>query len=247
MADFFDELKEPGDSKEEGEEEEGDFSDEAPEEEEEWTPSLKLELAGATVVWVMQQGGSWHSSLRLEERDGRGICVVSRAESAPIQAGEVLVSVPVGLCISSSDAKADEAVRRVVGEDGTEAFGLLLLLLLKRLAVSEVDVAADPYVAFLQTCCDDDFLRPPVVGSGPLEEHLWKGVKAQDDAFDAAARPVLRRDAAFEAVDATAYACARKSRPRRGVRRVPRSAFRVGRSLPFPLGGTLGMTLSVVG
>ena len=40
-------------------------------------PSLRLELAAATAQWAVQHGAKLHEHLRLEEREGRGICLVA--------------------------------------------------------------------------------------------------------------------------------------------------------------------------
>ena len=165
-------------------------------------PSLRLELAAATAQWAVRQGAVLHEHLRLEERDGRGICLVA---ADAIDANTTIIRIPRTLCVTSNDARTDEDVRRVLGGDAHEAFGALLLLTLKLLQKPE-----GPYLQYLELVADETLLKPPECGGGPLREALWKTVHAQDEAFDQAFAPTLRGDPCFGTVDTTAYALARK-------------------------------------
>ena len=165
-------------------------------------PSLRLELAAATAQWAVRQGAALHEHLRLEEREGRGICLVA---VDAIDANATIIRIPRTLCVTSDAARLDPDVRRVLGDDAHEAFGALLLLTLKLL-----QKPAGPYLQYLELIADETLLRPPSIGGGPLREALWKAVHAQDQAFDQAFAPMLRGDACFGTVDATAYALARK-------------------------------------
>ena len=165
-------------------------------------PSLRLELAAATAQWAAQHGAALHEHLRLEERDGRGICLVA---VDAIDANASIIRIPRTLCVTSHDARNDEDVRRVLGDDAHESFGALLLLTLKLL-----QRPAGPYLQYLELIADETLLRPPSIGGGPLREALWKAVHAQDQAFDQAFAPRLQGDPCFGTVDATAYALARK-------------------------------------
>ena len=165
-------------------------------------PSLRLELAAATAQWAAQHGAALHEHLRLEERDGRGICLVA---VDAIDANATIIRVPRSLCVTSNDARTDEDVRRVLGDDPHESFGALLLLTLKLLQRPK-----GPYLQYLELIADETLLRPPSIGGGPLREALWKAVHAQDQAFDQAFAPMLQGDACFGTVDATSYALARK-------------------------------------
>ena len=165
-------------------------------------PSLRLELAAATATWAVQNGAALHKHLRLEERDGRGICLVA---ADAIDANATIIRIPRTLCVTSHDARNDADVRRVLGDDAHESFGALLLLTLKLLQKPE-----GPYLQYLEVIADATLLRPPSIGGGPLREALWKAVHAQDQAFDQAFAPLLQGDACFGTVDATFYALARK-------------------------------------
>ena len=165
-------------------------------------PSLRLELAAATAQWAVQHGAALHEHLRLEEREGRGICLVARDA---IDADTTIIRIPRTLCVTSNDARTDEDVRRVLGGDAHESFGALLLLTLKLLQKPK-----GPYLQYLEVIADEALLRPPSTGGGPLREALWKAVHAQDQAFDQAFAPTLKGDPCFGGVDATFYALARK-------------------------------------
>ena len=165
-------------------------------------PSLRLELAAATAQWALQHGAKLHEHLRLEEREGRGICLVA---VDAIDANTTIIRIPRTLCVTSHDARKDEDVRRVLGGDAHEAFGALLLLTLKLLQKPE-----GPYLQYLELIADETLLKPPECGGGPLREALWKTVHAQDQAFDQAFAPLLKGDACFGGVDATFYALCRK-------------------------------------
>ncbi|CAH0378744.1 unnamed protein product [Pelagomonas calceolata] len=165
-------------------------------------PSLRLELAAATAQWAVRQGAALHEHLRLEERDGRGICLVA---ADAIDANATIIRIPRTLCVTSDAARKDEDVRRVLGGDAHESFGALLLLTLKLLQKPE-----GPYLQYLELIADATLLRPPSIGGGPLREALWKAVHAQDQAFDQAFAPTLRGDPCFGGVDATFYALCRK-------------------------------------
>ena len=75
-------------------------------------PSLRLELAAATAQWAAQHGAKLHEHLRLEERDGRGICLVA---TDAIDANTTIIRIPRTLCVTSNDARTDADVRRVLG------------------------------------------------------------------------------------------------------------------------------------
>jgi hypothetical protein len=165
-------------------------------------PSLRLELAAATAQWAVQHGAALHEHLRLEERDGRGICLVA---TDAIDANTTIIRIPRTLCVTSDAARQDEDVRRVLGDDAHESFGALLLFTLKLLQQPK-----GPYLQYLELIADETLLRPPSIGGGPLREALWKAVHAQDQAFDQAFAPTLRGDPCFGGVDATFYGLSRK-------------------------------------
>ena len=75
-------------------------------------PSLRLELAAATAQWAVQHGAALHEHLRLEEREGQGICLVA---VDAIDANASIIRIPRTLCVTSNDARTDEDVRRVLG------------------------------------------------------------------------------------------------------------------------------------
>ena len=77
-------------------------------------PSLRLELAAATAQWAVRQGAVLHEHLRLEERDDRGVCLVA---VDAIDANTTIIRIPRTLCVTSNDARTDEDVRRVLGDD----------------------------------------------------------------------------------------------------------------------------------
>ena len=204
--------------------------DDGEEEEEEayLEASVKLELAAATVAWLRRSGGTWHPGLILDEKARRGVCVMVDPEGGGVPRGETLVRVPKALTICSASAAADADVARVAARGGekTEAFGLLLLYLLKRLGDRDA-VEAHPYLAYLETCCDDRLLKPPAVGEGALRDYLWGLVDMQDAVFQRAALPLLRGDPVFGAVDASRYGCARKLLETRAFQLNGRAASRL--------------------
>lgn len=165
-------------------------------------PSLRLDLAAATAQWALSHGAVMHEHVRLEEREGRGVCLVA---VDAIAAGATLIRVPRSLCVTSDDARRDPDVARVLGEEAHEAFGALLLLTLKLLATAD----KGPFFQYLECIADETLLKPPACGGGPLRDALWKGVHAQDQAFAEAFAPRLK-DTFFGGVTATAYALARK-------------------------------------
>ncbi|KAH8097713.1 1-alkyl-2-acetylglycerophosphocholine esterase [Aureococcus anophagefferens] len=100
-------------------------------------PSVKLELAGITVAWLLKQGGTWHEGILLDEARSRGVFVMVDPKGGGVRAGERLVRAPLAATLSSAAAADDADVRRVTGGGRAEAFGLLLLLTLKKLKEAE--------------------------------------------------------------------------------------------------------------